>query len=134
MKLKLTSILLTFLLAAAIAVGTAGIASSAAEAGLGKCTNLRWSDTAVLKWDKVENTNTYQIVVTLCNGTRKYSDSLIVTDQTSCDLEDTIVALIGANMSSADGASYRVEASVQALTTDTGKYMDGGSAHARRIR
>ena len=73
MKLKLTSILLTFLLAAAIAVGTAGIASSAAEVGLGKCTNLRWSDTAVLKWDKVENTNTYQIVVTLCNGTRKYS-------------------------------------------------------------
>ena len=134
MKLKLTSILLTFLLAAAIAVGTSGIASSAAEAGLGKCTNLRWSDTAVLKWDKVENTNTYQIVVTLCNGTRKYSDSLIVTDQTSCDLEDTIVALIGANMSSADGASYRVEASVQALTTDTGKYMDGESANAPSMR
>ena len=103
MKLKPTSILLAFLLAAVIAAGPSGIASSAAEAALGKCTNLRWTDTAVLKWDKVENTNTYQIVVTLCNGTRKFSDSLVVMNQNSCDLEDTIVSLIRANMSSADG-------------------------------
>ena len=134
MKLKPTSILLAFLLAAVIAAGPSGIASSAAEAALGKCTNLRWTDTAVLKWDKVENTNTYQIVVTLCNGTKKFSDSLVVMNQNSCDLEDTIVSLIRANMSSADGASYRVEASVQALTTDTGKYMDGESANAPSMR
>lgn len=134
MKLKPTSILLTFLLAASISFCAAGIAPFAAETALGKCTNLRWTDTTVLKWDKVGNTNTYQVVVSLCNGTRKYSDSLIVTNQVSCDLEDIIVDLIRANMASANGASYRVEASVQALTTDTSKYSDGESANAPSLR
>ena len=134
MKLKPASKLLAFLLAAAISFSAAGITPFAAEAALGKCNNLRWTDSTVLKWDKVENTNTYQVVVSLCSGTRKYSDSLVVTDQASCDLEDMIVDLIGTNMASAKGASYRIEASVQALTTDTGKYSDGECANAPSLR
>lgn len=101
---------------------------------LGKSSELRWTGTAVLHWNAVKNTTKYKIIVYLHNGTKKYSKSLTVQGKKSYDLEDTIVALIKANKSKFKGASYKITASVQALTTNTKYYKNGSSVQSPSLR
>lgn len=85
---------------------------------LGTPQNVDWSNTTVLSWDAVENTNLYKITVWLKKDSAKYSKTVDVTGRTSYDLEEEIVSLIKTNRKALTGAAYIVWATVQARTPD----------------
>ena len=101
---------------------------------LGKCTNLRWDSTTILRWNAVSNTKKYNVTVSLAVNGNVYSKSVNVGGKIYVDLEDQINALIKANKASLTGAAYTVTASVQAVTMDPVHFRNGPVTKAPSLR
>lgn len=101
---------------------------------LGTPQNVDWSNTTVLSWDAVENTNLFRITVWLKKGSAKYSKTVDVTGRTSYDLEEEIVSLIRTNRKALTGAAYIVWATVQARTADATRFSNGKAGKAPSFR
>ncbi len=101
---------------------------------LGKCTNLRWDSTTILRWNAVNNTKKYNVTVSLAANGNVYTKSVNVGGKIYVDLEDQINALIKANKASLTGAAYTVTASVQAITMDPVHFKNGPIVKAPTLR